>query len=83
MGYVSVYIFPETLDYIIGSNGRRIMDLAIDYNVKISLLEQSDSPFFKIETNEKQNFENCHKVRIIIQKLEEYCISKGLSTSLM
>jgi len=79
MVFINVYIFPETIDWLIGNNGNRIMNLAIDYNVKISLLENQSIPYFKIETSDKVNnptlnLENCHKVRIIIQKLEEHYI---------
>ena len=73
---INIYIMPETIDKIIGENGWRVMKIAVDYNVKITINESYNNkcPFFNIESLDK-NIENCHKVRIIFQKLEEYFIS--------
>ena len=61
-----VYLFPDTIKYFYKNNAL-IKDIEIDTNTNIKITYSKFNPFITVQGN----FENIHRVRIILQEIEK------------
>ena len=65
--HIRVYLFSDTIKYLLANDCKMINDISKDTNTKINNVTKKMNSFFIIQGS----VENSHKARIILQDIEK------------